>query len=708
MRTHSVVSLAEIRTAGISLRPAEAVTIVRELALQVSRGELPGVPSAHVIRLSADGRLVVEGPVAADDDNGVNRTAHLLDSLLPGFDAPPELRVSGALRLVLARALGTLDLAPFPSVLSMAEALARFSAPDPIAVVRDLVASCTAALNTQPATAAAEAESAVRPEPAALQPFVRTRGAAGPNEPAQEETKSAPLTISDIRRARRATGLSLKEIAERSRIPAGLLRELEWGDLRNWPGGLYGRTQLVRYARAAGLDDQLVIRTAWPLVEEWGGKESMGPIEVANAGEAAESRSLEAREPSTRIAIIPQRPASDRDWLRKGALAALAIPALLAVGVAPALWGRSVLGNKPGVEQAKAAPVERGTGSNVPVVAVNTAAPSPAATSGSTVPEPAASAPAAPTPAPGPWAQTPSAPAGATAEPVSYSTTPEAQPDADPTPAIEPAVSATTFPVQTRGVPGASVFSPSFASVGTAMFYHAESGGQSALMRADTDSRGAILRITSVVNDRANNFHARPSPDGKHIAFDSDRDGERGVYIADADGRQVRRVSGEGFAAVPSWSPNGSTLAFVRAETNRPRVWNLWTTDLDSGRTRRLTSHRVGQPWGGSWFPDGRRIAYSHEQNLVILDTATGQQKTYSSPVKGRLLRTPAVSPDGERVMFQVYRDGAWLLELSNGTMRKILSDPSAEEYTWAPDGRRVAYHSRRSGTWGVWVMAPR
>jgi Tol biopolymer transport system component len=40
--------------------------------------------------------------------------------------------------------------------------------------------------------------------------------------------------------------------------------------------------------------------------------------------------------------------------------------------------------------------------------------------------------------------------------------------------------------------------------------------------------------------------------------------------------------------------------------------------------------------------------------------------------------------------------------------MRKILDDPSAEEYTWAPDGTRVAYHSARSNSWGVWVMAPR
>jgi Tol biopolymer transport system component len=244
--------------------------------------------------------------------------------------------------------------------------------------------------------------------------------------------------------------------------------------------------------------------------------------------------------------------------------------------------------------------------------------------------------------------------------------------------------------------------------VGSALFYQAASDGTSALMRADTDSRGAVLRITSVVDDRAQNFHARLSPDGTRIAFDSDRDGERGVYIAGADGQNVTRISGDGFAAIPSWSPDGQTIAFVRAEADRPKVWNLWTADVSSGGQRRLTSYKVGAPWGASWFPDGRRIAYSHETNLVILDLETGRQRAFDSPVAGRPVRTPAVSPDGKRVMFQVYRDGAWLLELADGTMRKVLSDPSAEEYTWAPDGRRVAYHSRRDDAWGVWVMAPR
>ena len=83
----------------------------------------------------------------------------------------------------------------------------------------------------------------------------------------------------------------------------------------------------------------------------------------------------------------------------------------------------------------------------------------------------------------------------------------------------------------------------------------------------------------------------------------------------------------------------------------------------------RLTNHRYGQVWGGAWFPDGRRIAYSHEDRLILLELGSGQSASYASPRKGRLVRTPAVSPDGRWIMFQVSRDGAWLLDLAAGSM---------------------------------------
>jgi hypothetical protein len=649
--TNGVVSvpLPEL-SACARLSPVEAVTIVRELAFQVTSGTVPGVPSLHVIRLSSAGTIAVEGPVAADART-VAHAAHLLDTLLPPFGAPTEVRVPGALRLIIARALGTLDLPAYAALESFADALSRFAADDPQRCIRDLVARWVRRSNS----------SQIASVPAVVNASV--------------VTESDALTISDIRRARRATGLTLAEISERTRIPAQVLCELEWGYFQHWPASAAARRLMVSYARAAGLDDELVVHTAWPLLEASVQERASDigssvpvlveeiPIEHAIPFEEAvlieddeDGNGRQEDDDLAELAIVrslPERTSSlitidrtarvRRSRWRNVIVAALTIPALLFIGLAPGVWHISVRDRI-----------------------------SPFKSVGSVTPQ------QAPVPA---------------AVPSSASPTPH--------PEVREGAAAARRP----GISGDPTYSPSFASVGTAMFYQAESNGHSALMRADTDSRGSILRITSVVDDRARNFHARPSPDGTRIAFDSDRDGERGVYVADVDGRNVRRVTSEGFAAVPSWSPDGDTLAFVRAEPDHPKVWNLWTVNLTSGQTRRLTSHRFGQPWGGSWFPDGRRIAYSHEDRLVVMDLITGATRIYRSPLKATLVRTPAVSPDGTRVMFQVYREGTWLLDFRTGAMRKVLADPSAEEYTWAPDGRRVAYHSRTDGSWGVWVM---
>ena len=693
-RTDASLSLADLSAAGVRLRPVEAVTIVRELASQVARGDIAGVPSPHVVRLSPSGSVFVEGPVAAGG-RAVARAAQLLETLLPGFDAPPEFRAPGGLRLVIARALGSVDLPPYPTLEGFVEALERFAAPDLAPIVQHLAASLAetvAAADTTEDTAVAireeEEEDAANEAPELDPVEQRERDDATERvlesfAPAVAMPVETDLTVSDVRRARRATGLSLAQVAERSRIPRPLIRELEWGLLQNWPSGHYGRIQLVRYARAAGLDEEVVVRAVWPLIDADAGRQVVATTPAAAPVVALVPRGQQQVEEDDSAALTGaltvSRPQPSR---RSRVLAALAIPALLAIAVAPAVLYR------PSGRSAASPVAARQTESGSPATggrAVSGAAP----TSGTdAVVEP----------------------------PVTVAETPvRSEPDrlVPDTGVSEPRSTIGEVPVghaqPAEGLTAeATAYSPAFASVGSAMFYHAQADGGSALMRADTDSRGAVLRITRIVDDSSSNFHARPSPDGTRIAFDSDREGERAVYVADANGADVRRVTRGGFAAVPSWSPDGESLAYVRAEPAKPRVWNLWVTDLATGAERRLTNHSYGQPWGGSWFPDGRRIAYSHEDRLVILDLESGRQRVYESPRKGRLLRTPAVSPDGRRVIFQVRRDGAWLLELKDGSMRKVLSDPTAEEYTWSPDGTRVAYHSRQSGSWGVWVMAPR
>ena len=242
------------------------------------------------------------------------------------------------------------------------------------------------------------------------------------------------------------------------------------------------------------------------------------------------------------------------------------------------------------------------------------------------------------------------------------------------------------------------------------MFFHtggARDATSAIAMTPSAHHSAAASRVVTVLDDGARNYHPQPSPDGRLIAFDSDRDGERGVYVANADGTQARRISGPGYAAAPTWSPDGKRLAYVRAEERNRRVWNLWVQGIGEPRATRVTRYSYGQTWSASWFPDNRRICYTHEDKVIVRDLATGQDRQFGSPVAGRLVRTPAVSPDGSKVVFQVFRNGAWLLDLANASMRRILDDPTAEEFAWAPDGHRIAFHTLRGGEWSIHIMAP-
>lgn len=275
------VSLAQLAAADIRLRPAEAVAIVVAICEQHDAGILRGVPSPSVIRLTRSGDVVAEGPITTAQD-AVGRAALLLNGLLSGHDALPEYRASGALRLVIERALGTIDLPPYASVAEFCGALARFSTED----VRDVAASLFAAWERAHAGRAFKAAHA------------------------------ADLTISDVRRARRATGLSLGHLATVSAVPSTRLRDLEWGYMRDWPPTQEGRAQVIRYARAAGLDESLVLSIAWPMILERVG---------AAPQEAHPGVALVRSGPQTLTVVRSARPAHSGRWRRAVVAAAATI-----------------------------------------------------------------------------------------------------------------------------------------------------------------------------------------------------------------------------------------------------------------------------------------------------------------------------------------------------------------------------------------------
>ena len=117
---------------------------------------------------------------------------------------------------------------------------------------------------------------------------------------------------------------------------------------------------------------------------------------------------------------------------------------------------------------------------------------------------------------------------------------------------------------------------------------------------------------TRLTNDSA--WHSLPSwsPDGRRIAFQSNRDENAEIYVMNADGSGQTRLTNEAANdRFPSWSPDGQRIAFY---SYRDENWEIYVMNADGSGQTRLTDNpaRDIRP---SWSPDGRHIAFSSDRD---------------------------------------------------------------------------------------------
>lgn len=111
------------------------------------------------------------------------------------------------------------------------------------------------------------------------------------------------------------------------------------------------------------------------------------------------------------------------------------------------------------------------------------------------------------------------------------------------------------------------------------------------------------------------------SPDGKKIAFASDRDGDSEVYVVNVDGSGlVQLTQNGGYDGRPRWSPDGSQLAF---ETDRDGDWDIYIMNPDGSNPHAVTVNAKSSDWMESWSPDGRWLVYASnvdgDEDLFII-----------------------------------------------------------------------------------------
>ena len=207
------------------------------------------------------------------------------------------------------------------------------------------------------------------------------------------------------------------------------------------------------------------------------------------------------------------------------------------------------------------------------------------------------------------------------------------------------------------------------------------------------DSTGAV----NLTDSKSDNRNPAWSADGKKIAFSSNRDGTMGLYVMDADGKNVTQLTTGPYDRVPSWTPDGRTIVFSRtADDSRTRIYSV---PAAGGEPRAIGD---GDGWDPALSPDGKKIAFASLRGgdgfrLYVMDADGSNVKELTTNPNPSGSVYPAWSPDGKRI--------AWTDRTGNGldihvcdsdgkNAKRLTKLGGLTTYaTWSPDGKTIAFH---------------
>jgi Tol biopolymer transport system component len=213
------------------------------------------------------------------------------------------------------------------------------------------------------------------------------------------------------------------------------------------------------------------------------------------------------------------------------------------------------------------------------------------------------------------------------------------------------------------------------------------------LLPAPKGATGSEVQLT---HDQAAHLDPAFSPNGKYIAFSSNRSGSFDIWVMDTRGmRQTRLTSMEGDEVLPKWSSQDSSVGFIwRHET----CADLCIIETATGSVKCLTSNSHAATY--AWSPDGQIVAYddSVEGVIHLYDMLTGSDSLFPFNVTAK---EPAFGAGSDRLYFAAgtgQNVDIWSANIDGSSPRRLSWLSSDATPQTSPTGDRVLYLTHYSG----------
>jgi TolB protein len=223
---------------------------------------------------------------------------------------------------------------------------------------------------------------------------------------------------------------------------------------------------------------------------------------------------------------------------------------------------------------------------------------------------------------------------------------------------------------------------------------------------------GTLPATRAVTADAAWDGEIALSPDGKTVAFVSDRGGgARGLYLVPARGEGAPRAlaTGPGDVSRPSWSRDGKSVLFTQLDpaTGHAQPFDIATRAAAAAVPVALGSPSLGDVRDAVRSPDGKKLI------AVVHDDSTSQlvEVIYPAMRRRMLLDAGASAPShptwgkkGRGVAFAWNGDLWWLGRVGSPPQRLTFTAAAEKTPEFSPDGRWLAFTSDSTGIDNVWI----